>query len=107
MAGPALGPDGGDRLTTHHLQTEQATARFEAQLFSRHQLVISARLFRNIGQRGLLGGFQNAPDERGGGGERGRVGPWWFNLECPLIACPSRRSLPQERSTASQDMPKW
>jgi hypothetical protein len=61
-------------------RTEQTSARFEEQLFPSHQIVITARLFRNIGQRGLLGKFPESP---GGGGGReprlegeGVTAPW-------------------------------
>lgn len=57
--------------------------------------------------------FPESPGRRGGergaerGAERARVGtsPWWFNLECSLIACPSRRPVPQSALRASS-MPR-
>lgn len=78
------GGDRGDRLTTHHLQDGADHRMFRGATIFPSIDFISARPFRNIGQRGLLGSFQNPPDERGGGEERGRVGPRWFNLECSL-----------------------
>lgn len=53
--------------------------------------------------------FPESPGPRGGerGAERARVGtsPWWFNLECSLFACPSRRPVPQSAVHASS-MPR-
>lgn len=73
--GPALGGD--PWRSTHHAPPANGADHRSfrgATIFPPANLFISARPFRNIGQRGLLGGFQNPPDERGGGEERGTSG---------------------------------